>query len=151
MDRKQLIIILDELFKENNFKKRGTIRWELSNESIIKMIMLQKSYYGNYYYYYLNYGYILKNLELDRTEMHIFNCFGSSHKNENNRIKQLLDLETDIDDETRKKELINFIKIYILKEFNNIEDENDILEELKKRKRNNITFNVLKYFNLPVD
>ncbi|GLH64329.1 hypothetical protein PG301_21680 [Parageobacillus sp. G301] len=146
MDESEFIKYLDELFKAHSFKKKGT-QWSFSNDEIIKIIKLAKSRYGNYYY--IDYGFIIKKLELDGLLMHVYHVLGSSDEKENARIMELLDFDISIADEDRKKELKKFIEREILGLFSRINNEQDLLLELKKRAHlNDIPLCVKKYFEL---
>jgi len=149
MDKSEFVKYLDELFKAYSFKKKGN-RWSFSNDEIIKVIELLKSRYGNFYYIY--YGFIIKNLELDGCKEHVSHGLGSLDEKENARIKELLDFEISIPDEDRKNELKKFIEREIFGMFDKIHTEKDLLMELKKRDHlNDIPLTVKKYFGLPED
>ncbi|CUA81344.1 Domain of unknown function (DUF4304) [Anoxybacillus suryakundensis] len=146
MDKSEFIKYLDDLFKSHSFKKRGN-QWSFSNDEIIKIIRLSKSRYGNFYYIY--YGFIIKNLELGRSMMHVSHGLGSLDDKENARIMELLDFDLSIPDEDRKNELKKFIEREIFGMFNKIHTEEDLLMELKKRDHlNDIPLCVKKYFKL---
>ncbi|CUA80830.1 Domain of unknown function (DUF4304) [Anoxybacillus suryakundensis] len=146
MDKSEFVKYLDELFKAHSFKKKGT-QWSFSNDEIIKIIKLSKSNYGNYYH--IDYGFIIKNLELGRLVMHIYHRLSSLDQGESIRIKELLDFEIPIPDEDRKNELKKFIEREIFGMFNKIHTEEDLLMELKKRDHlNDIPLRVKKYFGL---
>jgi hypothetical protein len=146
MTKSEFVKYLDDLFKAYSFKKKGT-QWSFSNDDIIKIIKLSKSRYGNYYY--IDYGFIIKSLELDDLVMHVSHGLGSLDDKENARIMELLDFDTSIADEDRKKELKNFIEREILGMFSRINNERDLLLELKKRDNlNDIPLRVKKYFEL---
>ncbi|WPZ19119.1 hypothetical protein UM396_04145 [Geobacillus subterraneus] len=104
--------------------------------------------YGNYYH--IDYGFIIKNLELGRLVMHIYHRLSSLDQGESIRIKELLDFEISIPDEDRKNELKKFIEREIFGMFDNIHTEKDLLMELKKRDDhlNDIPLRVKKYFGL---
>jgi hypothetical protein len=68
MEKKDLIKLLDEIFVPLGFKRKGN-NWVLNGDELSKLINLQKSNYSNAFY--INYGYIIKGLELT-TVMHIW-------------------------------------------------------------------------------
>ena len=70
MDRKELINILNEVLVPIGFKRKGNY-WVMIGNEITKMVNLQKSNYGNFFY--INYGYILQSIQLDNVMMHIYN------------------------------------------------------------------------------
>ena len=81
--------------------------------------------------------------------MHVFGGFGSIVPNENARIKELLNLENNITDEVRISELNSFISALIIKRFEKVNSEVDILNELKMRAHLNDLPGVVKeYFHL---
>lgn len=146
MEKKEFIKFLNDIFKLNGFSKKGST-WYSENENLIKKIVLQKSRYGNIYY--LNYGFILKKLELYRLNMHVSDQLSSVNDTENKRIIELLNFENNITNEQREKELRLFIDNNMLCKLNNINSETDIIADLKKRPHlNDIPLTVKKYFNL---
>jgi len=99
--------------------------------------------------YYLNYGFIFKDLELEDFRMHLYYGLGSNDSNENNRIKELLNLEKDIPDDQREKELKYFIEKNMLKDFESLNSKIDIVNSLQKRPHlNDVPLVVKKYLNL---
>ena len=59
MERKSFISSFNKIMMKNYFKKRGN-NWINIKDDITKIIMLQKSKFGNNYY--INYGYNINNL-----------------------------------------------------------------------------------------
>jgi hypothetical protein len=146
MDKKDLIKFLHEMLKPRGFVKRGNY-WYSENNDLRKVINLQRSRFSNRYY--INYGYVLKKLELEGLTMHIFNGLGSLDEEENQRIKELLDVENKINDDQRKQELKLYIEKYILNELSVTNSEQDILNALSKRPHlNDIPLTVKKYLGL---
>ena len=97
----------------------------------------------------INYGYIVKSIPLEDVMMHVFNGFGSIDVNENTRIKELLDLENNIPDEDRKRELKQLILCKLVSKIQVINTKEDLLNELKRRPHlNDIPLTVKEYFNL---
>jgi hypothetical protein len=130
MEKKELIKFLDEIFKPLEFKRKGNT-WKNKNEVFVKIINLQKSKYSNAYY--LNYGFIIKDLDLNNLEMHIYNRLSSINDSENQKIMDLLDMENSIAEDKRKSDLKMFIDKYLLTEIQNTNTENDLVNALKKR------------------
>lgn len=146
MEKKDFVKYLDNLFKPFGFQKKGK-NWYVESEELIKTINIQKSKFGDNYY--LNYGFILKSLDLLNLEMHIFNRLGSLNDAENQRIMKLLDFEQSIDEEQRRIELSSYIEKNMLEEFNKINTEADLLSELRKRPHlNDIPILVKKHFHI---
>jgi len=148
MEKKRLASILSEVLVPIGFKKKGNY-WVINDVEITKMVNLQKSQFGNYFY--INYGYILKSIPLDDI-MHIYNRVTSLDIDERNKIAFLLDLENSISDEERTEALKKILQSKLIEKIQMINTENDLLAELKKRPHlNDITLAVKKYFNLPID
>ena len=146
MEKRDFLKFLDNIFQPNGFKKKAN-SWYLENEVLIKKIEVQKSSYGNTYY--LNYGFILKKMELENLNMHVFYGLSSSDSKENQKIKKLLDFENNILDEQRQKELGKLVEINMLKKLIDINSEKDIVSELKKRPHlNDVPLIVKEYLNL---
>jgi hypothetical protein len=146
VDKKNLVKFLDDLFKKYSFKRKGN-QWILESGSFVKIIKLVRSRYGNNYY--IDYGYILKNMELDQLDMHISNTLSSLDDKENKRIQELLDFDVEINDEKRKEELEQKILKKIILKFNDVQSEEDILNELKNRRNlNDISLRVKHYFKI---
>jgi len=69
MEKKELASILSEVLVPIGFKKKGNYL-VINGDEITKMVNLQKSQFGTYFY--INYGYILNSIPLDDM-MHIYN------------------------------------------------------------------------------
>ncbi len=128
MEKRDIIKLLDEIFIPLGFKRKGN-HWVI-NGDIIKIVSLQKSNWGNFFY--INYGYNIKNLELT-TKTHIFKGMGSVDKKEYKHITDLLDLDSNISHSERITNLKTNINNKIVCDFNTVNTEKDILEELKQR------------------
>jgi hypothetical protein len=146
MQKKDLIKSLDDFIKTYGFKKKGS-DWYLSTDEIIKIISLQKSSYGNYYY--LNYGFQIKELLEKHPDKHISYGLGSLNEIENERIKMLLNLEEDVSIDMRLAELKFWIEKKIIKELRSINTENDLKNYLKNMEDlSNIRLFVRKRYEL---
>jgi len=146
MEKKKLIKYLDGIFSPMGFKKRGNM-WKAQSAELEKIINLQRSKYSNSYY--LNYGFIIKNLKLDILEMHVYNRLSSSDDKENERIMGLLDLENEISENERKEGLKFFIENNLLSELKNTGTETDLLARLKKRPHlNDVPLVVKRHFQI---
>jgi len=145
MKKEDLIILLNSLLLPLNFKKKGN-NWLFNGEILSKVVNLQKSDFGNYYY--LNYGFTIAKLELTTTT-HIHYRLASTNSEENIRIKDLLDLESNIEPEQRIFELENLIKEKIINQMTDINNEAELLSEIKKMPYSSIIPLVVKqHFNL---
>jgi hypothetical protein len=146
MEKKDLACILSEMFVPIGFKKKGNY-WVINGELITKMINLQKSTFNNSFY--INYGYILNSIPLGNLMMHVYNRFTSSNVEERNRITFLLDLESKITDEERRKELKEILQGKLIAKLQAVNTEEDLLAELKRRPHiNDVTLAVKQHFNL---
>jgi len=146
MGKQDLIKLLDELFTPIGFKRKGN-NWVLNGHELSKLINLQKSNYSNSFY--INYGYIIKGLELTTT-LHVSHRLASTDKEEQKWITDLLDLENDIATEQRLAELKMFITNKIMARMQIMDTKADLLNYLKKRPHlHNIPLNVKRFFNLP--
>ncbi|MBH5317314.1 DUF4304 domain-containing protein [Paenibacillus sp. GSMTC-2017] len=149
MNKTEFVEFLNSLFTPYLFTRKGH-RWRYTNNGLTKTIKLTKSYYSNSYY--VNYGYIIQKLELGGFEMHIFNGLSSMENEENATIMEILDLDTPIADIVRKEKLARFINKEILDEFNNINNENDLLVSLMERPNlNDVPLCVKQYFQIPIE
>ncbi|HEX7868775.1 MAG TPA: DUF4304 domain-containing protein [Chryseobacterium sp.] len=149
MEKKDLITFLDSIFSPIGFKRKGN-NWVFNGDEINKIINLQKSQHGNFFY--INYGYIINNLPLDGFVNHVDSRLSSQNKIEQQRITELLDLELAIIPSERFSELEKFINEKIINEMTNTNEESDILNVLKQKQfLYMIPPNVLKHFNLKID
>lgn len=146
MDKKNLIKLFNEIFIPLGFKRKGN-NWVLNGDELSKLINLQKSNYSNAFY--INYGFIIKGLELTTTT-HVENRLASTNKEEQKRITDLLDFDTQIPIDQRLVELKKFITDKIIVQVQSVNTEADLLIDLKKRPHlNNIPLVVKRHFNLP--
>jgi len=142
MDNEELIKIINNIFFPLGFKQKSNI-WTLENDYLIKNIYLQKSDYSNLYY--INYGYIIKKVPLNDLKQHI-----SYRVNSIIEKGDLLDFENNIPLDLRGSELSQLIKDKIVKEFIMINNENDLLDQIKKLPSLNIVPLIVKdYFGIP--
>jgi hypothetical protein len=146
MEKKELASILNEVLAPIGFKKKGDY-WVINGDEITKMINLQKSQFSNSFY--INYGYILKSVPLNGLMMHVFKGFDSIDKTEQQRMTALLDLGNNISNEDRAKELKKLLLEKLVLNIQEVNREEDVLSELKKRPHlNDIPLVVKKHFSL---
>ena len=146
MGLKELVVILDEILKTEGFKKKGH-NWLYGNEEITKMVQLQKSNFSNRCY--INYGYIINSLPLGDLNMHLFMGLGSLDIRENERIKELLDLDNGLTDDTRHRELKLLFHNNLLRKIKPINTLIDIKNEVLDNKgKTLIPLVIKKYFEL---
>ncbi|MBL7762203.1 MAG: DUF4304 domain-containing protein, partial [Chitinophagaceae bacterium] len=122
--------IIEEILAPINFRKKGN-SWIKMRSELSNVVNLQKSKFGDRFY--VNYGYIINSLPIEDSLMHIFNGLGSLNEQENFRIQEVLNLENDIPDAERKNEFTIIFKSIVLKSFDGIETEADLVQELRKR------------------
>jgi len=147
MGKRELASILSEVLAPIGFKKKGDY-WVINGDEITKMINLQKSQFSNSFY--INYGYILKSVPLNGLMMHVFKGFGSTDRIEQQRITILLDLSNNIPNEERANELKKLLRERLVNNIQEVNTEEDVLSELKKRPHlNDIPLVVKRHFNLP--
>ncbi len=146
MERKDVANILSEILLPIGFKKKGDY-WVINGDVITKMVNLQKSQFENSFY--INYGYIIKAIPLDNLMMHVYKRVGALDDNENKRIKELLNLENNISNEERAKQLKQLIYDKVVVDIQTVNTEEDLLNELRKRPHlNNIPLVVKRYFDM---
>ena len=145
MEKKDLIKLLDEIFIPLGFKRKGN-SWVKNEDILTKLINLQKSNYGNFFY--INYGFIIKGLVLTTTN-HVGNRLAANNNVKQKRITDLLDFDTDIPKDQRLSELKRIINDKIVIKIQSINNEEDLLGELKERSHlNDIPLIVKSHFNL---
>jgi hypothetical protein len=146
MEKKEVANIISEILSPIGFKKKGNY-WLINGDVITKMVNLQKSEFENSFY--INYGYIIKSIPLDNLMMHVFQRVGSLDDNESTRIKELLNLENNISNEERAKQLKQLIIDKVVLDIQKVNTERDLLNELKTRPHlNNIPLVVKKHFHI---
>jgi len=147
MEKKELAKVLSEVLMPIGFKKKGNF-WVINGVEITKMVNIQKSKFGNYFY--INYGYILNSVPLNGMTMHIYKRVASLNKDENLRIDELLNLESNICDEVRAQEIKKLLNEKLVNKIIEINSEIDILNELKKLPHlNDIPLVIKRHYNLP--
>ena len=146
MEKSDLIKLLNEVFNNLGFKRKGN-NWVVDSSELIKIVNLQKSNYGNLFY--INYGFIIKDIELTTTKMHIQMRLGSYNKEETLRISNLLDLTNDIDKNVRIQDLKKDILSRVVPKLQTINTKEDLLNFIKKFPYSSmVPLVVKKYFNL---
>lgn len=138
-----IVNALDTLLNPKSFKRKGN-NWVLIGEELSKIVNLQKSVSSNSYY--INYGYIIKGVPLT-TYMHVSNRLASTDSEEQKKITSLLDLGLDITD--RVFQLTEVLSTRILDKMDAINNEEDLLRELRHRSHlNDIPLVVKEHFKL---
>jgi hypothetical protein len=145
MEKTDIIKLLDEIFIPHGFLRKGN-NWVKYSDELTKILNLQKSRFSNSFY--INYGFIIKGLELTTTT-HVEKRLASKEIEIQKRITNLLSLESKIPEDQRINELKGYIIDKIVNEFQLINTEKDLLIKLKKRSHlNDIPLVVKSYFKL---
>ena len=145
MDKTKFIKVFDEIFKTNGFKKKGN-NWFADGTELKKLVNLQRSNFGNYYY--VNFGFLINCVE-DDLLTHVGYRLTSADKEEKQRIDSLLNLDSSIDDEQRISELRFHLATDVINRLQKINTEAELLSEIKKLPHlNTIPLSVKKHFNL---
>ena len=145
MDIKELIRIIDAELLLVGFKRKNK-NWFFENLELIKYVELQKSNYSNLYY--LNYGFIIKEINIDSKTRHVPKHLGGSIEEERIFLKDFLDLESN-----KAKDIILF-KEYLTKNLDYFLNSINSTDDLRKFVINDlasldrIPLVVKKYFNI---
>ena len=150
MDKAKFIKVFDEIFKSNGFKKKDN-NWFADGTELKKLVNLQKSSFGNYYY--LNYGFLINRLDPDGLWAHFYCRLTSTDKEESQRIDDLLNLDSGIEEEQRISEIQFHLVMDVIIRLQKINTESELLFEIKKLPHlNTVPLIVKKHFNLlPAD
>lgn len=147
MDKKHLASILNDELTLVGFKRKGDY-WVINGEQLTRMVNLQKSQYANAFY--INFGYIIKEIPLNGLMMHVYNRLTSSFDGLE-RMASLLDLGNGISDEQREMEIREVVKTALIDKIQLVNTKNDLLLELEKRPSlNDVPLVVKQYFSLPL-
>jgi hypothetical protein len=123
MGKKDLIEIIDGLFKPIQFKRKGNY-WKHETNELIKILKIQKSIYSNFYYIY--FGLNVKGVKDDTFDIQIILGLGSEDNLENKHMHDLFDLDSNIDDGIRRNEIAEVVNEKIINIFNKINTEKDL-------------------------
>ena len=135
MEKKQLYSIVTSTLKQIGFKHWKPSVWRRTGTEISDRVYLQRSCYGNIYYFH--FGHIINKLpSLSGTYCHSFGKIDMSNYKE---IQKVLDLENNLSDEERERELIKLL-LLIVPEKNQINTERELKELIIKEQ-----FATLKY------
>jgi hypothetical protein len=114
MKKKDIVGLLNEALIPIHFKRKGN-NWLDNHGEIVKIVNLQKSNFGNYFY--VNYGFLLKNVPLNGLKDHIGFRLASIDPAIRKRLNDLLDLDSNISNDERYAELKEFISRDVLGHF----------------------------------
>jgi hypothetical protein len=119
MDNVKLKKEINNILSKYGFKKKGN-RWTRNGEKISEKVVLQKSLYGNYYYF--RYYYVINNLPLEDDEGHVLTSIGVSEQ-KYKLLSEAFDLENALDDEQRIEIMNKVLSESILSKDNPIDSE----------------------------
>lgn len=125
--------VINEKLQAFGYSRKGTSWFKDTNE-LIKVVNLQKSNFAKSYY--INYGFNIKGLDMQGVTMHIQNRYGSVVAIDNNRIKETLNLESEMEDSVRKKK-IEQIMDDVIHLLSKIDTVNDLVGHLQGRSHMN--------------
>lgn len=123
-----VVDIIKEVLENKGFKKQKSF-WVMETDELEKCVQIQKSDFGNQYY--LNYAFIIKNLELNNLVFHVYKRIGGNKLISQEHVRELFDTESSIGNLKRKSELIELIEDQIISLFDRINSENDLKNEIK--------------------
>jgi hypothetical protein len=129
MNRNDLENVLNIMLSSKGYaKKRRT--WTKAGEGIIKIVNLQKSNFGNTFY--VNFGYVINEIPLNRLFMHVFNRISSQNPDETVLINALFDLESDMPDEIRREQLVQILNQQLINDFDCVDSFQKLKIQVQK-------------------
>jgi hypothetical protein len=141
MTKDDLIRLLNDALLPHGFKRKGNY-WVDNRGELSKIVNLQKSEFGDLFY--VNYGFVIKQLPSDGTKWHIYLRVHSENSAE------LLNLGKNISDEVRCSELFELFDQKLAPTLRAVNTEADIRQRIVDGTwhYNTIPFSVKKYFDL---
>lgn len=137
MESKELLKKINVDLKPLGFKRKGN-NWLYETTELFKVINLQKSNFSKLYY--INYGFIIKDLKLVNQYMHVQNRLSSN---------EAIDLENTLTDTERVKKLSYLINEVLIQKIISVNTKQDLLKYIHSRKiTTDIFLNVKRYFGL---
>jgi hypothetical protein len=137
---------IDQILLPHKFV-RNKNTWVLKSPEINKVISVYQSNYSDTYY--IDYGFIINNLELNDLNMHVFKRLGSSDYNEQLFINRVLSLDSSMSDHERVSQLKLIIEDKALSVLEKINTESDLLVYIQSFPNlNMIPLLVKNYFRL---
>ena len=102
MDKIKLISIIDEILTPLGFHKQRTNSWIRKGKEVSTKVHLQKSLYGNLYYFRVYY--VLNKLHLIKSDVKN-ECFADVDFSDDKLLYKMCDLESDVSDDERERVL----------------------------------------------
>jgi len=135
---KDLIDLIHSELKPLSYKKKGR-KWSIETEELMKDVSIQKSNFSKFYY--VNYGFIIKELDLENAYHHYASRLGGITTEENRFVQTFLDFENE-----ESKDVVKFTTIFranLIAELNSINGIQDLRSHIVE-KQNRI--NMLSVF-----
>lgn len=146
MDKIKFKQAVDQILSPHKFV-RNKNTWILKSPGINKVISVYKSYYSDSYY--IDYGFIINNLELNDLKMHVFKRLGASDYDEQLLINRILSLDSSMLEQERVSQLRSLIEGRVLSVLERINTESDLLVYIQSFPNlKMIPFVVKNYFHL---
>ncbi|MBB1646714.1 DUF4304 domain-containing protein [Sphingobacterium sp. UME9] len=137
---------IDQILLPHKFV-RNKNTWILKSPEVNKVISVYQSNYANTYY--IDYGFIINNLELNDLNMHVFKRLGSSDYNEQISINSVLSLNSSMSEHERVSQLKVIIEDRALSVLEKINTASDLSEYIQGGANLNMIPLVVKnYFHL---
>ena len=128
MDKQEFINVINSILVPFGFKKERTNSWIRKGVAISTRVYLQRSLYGNLYYF-RDY-YVINNLKTKHKQDR--ECITDTRFDDDNLLYQMCNLENDVPDEVRETTLRSLItKVFENHHF--IETEDELKEMILKR------------------
>lgn len=142
MEIKDLIDLIHSELKPLGYKKKGR-KWSIETEELVKDVSIQKSNFSKFYY--INYGFIIKKLDLGNFYHHYASRLGGITQEENRFVQTFLDFEND-----ENKDVVKFTKVFravLIAELNSINRIQDLRSHIvEKQNRINMLSLLTKNF-----
>ncbi len=143
MENKDLKEEISKVLFPLGFKRKGN-NWIQETIQLYRIVNLQKSYYGNFYY--INYGFTIKGLEKKDCFMHVSLGLSADSARERTLIRKMLDLTYPYTDEKRTELLRYIIEKNVLTELLSVSTEDELRLFVMSRNRLSDTFLFVKEY-----
>jgi hypothetical protein len=130
MTKTEIINILDSVLKIHSFEKKANT-WSKEEKEFTKIVTISKSKFNNGYY--VNYGIIIKNLDLHLVNMHLEFGLGTLVENFEVSIIDLFNCDCPIIG--RKEKIVEIINEEVIFFFESINSINELSMIIKKHYR----------------
>ena len=127
MTKEGLLRLLSDILSREGFKRKGN-NWVDNRGEISKIVNLQKSEFGNLYY--INYGFVIKNLPLNRAKMHIYLRVSTAEPGKRDTVGELLMFDNEIPDNERYDRLTEVLASRLIPALRAINTESDVKQKI---------------------